>query len=243
MGVRYTYKYPRRRVVRSILRGATSTLLHILSKVEVRGVENIPRDGPVIIAPNHFTFIDPPIILATSPRIVEFVGGADRINSPKWSRMIPGMWGFIPAYRGAYSRSTLRHSLGILKQDGVMGIFPEGGSWAGLLRPARPGMAFMAANSGAPVVPVSIEGAEHVLTKKRERLRVIYHAPVAAPVVDGRGRVRRASLDDFGTQIMARIAEGLPDDLRGEHSSSPDARAAAAAVSAYPFDAPEMRGI
>ncbi|MEM6666611.1 MAG: hypothetical protein AAF638_09425, partial [Pseudomonadota bacterium] len=104
-------------------------------------------------------------------------------------------------------------------------------------------MAYLSANSGAPVVPVSIEGAEHVLTGKRESLRVTYHPPVAAPVITSRGRERREELDDFSTGIMAEIAKGLPDDLRGAFSSSSEARAAAEAVSAYPFDTPEMRGI
>jgi len=243
MGEGYTYRYPRRRMVRGALRGATRGLLSILSRVEVAGLEHVPRSGPVILAANHFSFVDPPIILATTPRMVEFVGGADRVNSPQWTRMLPKLWGFIPAYRGAFSRSTLRGSLEILEQGGVMGIFPEGGNWAGLLRPARPGVAFLAASSGARVVPVSIAGAEHVLTKKRAPLRVTYHAPVAAPVVTQKGRARRAALEDFGAEIMARIADGLPDDLRGAHSTCPKARAAAEAVSAYPFHAPEMRGI
>lgn len=242
MGEGFTYKYPRRRIMRGVLRGGARGLLSILSRMDVTGLEHIPKSGPVILAANHFTFVDPPIILATSPRMVEFVGGADRINSPQWTRMIPKLWGFIPAYRGAFSRSTLRGALEILQQDGVMGIFPEGGNWAGLLRPARPGMAFLAASSGACVVPVSIEGAEHVLTNTRAPLRVTYHAPVTAPIVTTRGRARRADLDVFGTEIMARIAEGLPDDLRGAYSTSPEARAAADAVSAYPFHQPEMRG-
>lgn len=243
MGEVYRYKYPRRRAARAVLRGTTQGLLSILSRLEVSGLEHVPKSGPVILAANHFTFVDPPIILATTPRMVEFVGGADRINSPGWSRMIPKMWGFIPAYRGAFSRSTLRGALEILQQDGVMGIFPEGGSWAGLLRPARPGMAFLSASSGAKVVPVSIEGAEHVLTKTRAPLRVTYHPPLPAPSVTSRGRERRADLDAFGAETMAQIAEGLPDELRGAYSSCPDARAAAEAVSAYPFHAPDMRGI
>ncbi|MEO0817092.1 MAG: lysophospholipid acyltransferase family protein [Pseudomonadota bacterium] len=243
MGEVYTYRYPRRRAVRAVLRGTTRALLAALSRMEVRGLEHLPGEGPVILAPNHFTFVDPPVILAATPRMVEFVGGADRVNSPKWSRMIPKMWGFIPAYRGAFSRSTLRGALEILEQGGVMGIFPEGGNWAGLLRPARPGMAYLAATSGARVVPVSIEGAEHVLTGTRAPLKVTYHAPVSAPVITSRGRVRREALDAYGAEIMARIAEGLPDDLRGAHSACPDARAAAEAVSAYPFHTPEMRGI
>jgi 1-acyl-sn-glycerol-3-phosphate acyltransferase len=243
MGEGYTFAYPRRRMVRGALRGATRGLLSILSRLEVRGLEHVPKSGPVILAANHFSFVDPPILLAASPRMVEFIGGADRINSPGWTRMLPKLWGFIPAYRGAFSRSTLRSSLEILEQGGVMGIFPEGGNWAGLLRPARPGIGFLAAASGASVVPVSIAGAEHVLTQQREPLHVTCHTPVPAPVVSAKGRERRAALDAFGAEVMARIADGLPDDLRGAHSTCPNARAAAEAVSAYPFHAPEMRGI
>ncbi|MEL6752767.1 MAG: hypothetical protein AAFO57_01975, partial [Pseudomonadota bacterium] len=85
--------------------------------------------------------------------------------------------------------------------------------------------------------------ADTVLSSGRAPVRVTFHVPIPAPQIAAKGRVRRAALDDFGAQVMARIAEGLPDDLRGRHSSCPDARAAAEAVSAYPFDAPEMRGI
>ena len=71
--------------------------------------------------------------------------------------MIPQLWGFIRAYRGGFSRSTFKQSLSVLAQDGVLGIFPEGGSWASLLRPAR--LAYIAMQSQASVVR-GITGAE-----------------------------------------------------------------------------------
>ena len=236
-------KYPRRKRIRGVLRGLTGFLIHRLGALEVEGLEHIPAEGPVILAANHFNFVDPPLVLYTSPRMVEFIGGAQRPNSPFWAKQIPKWWGFIRAYRGGYGRSTFRQSLDVLAQGGVLGIFPEGGSWATLLRPARPGMAFIAAKSGAPVVPVSIIGAENLIGGKKQPVKLVFHPPVPAPAITVTGRQRRIALDAFSETVMARIASALPDDQRGAHSTCEDARAAAAAVSAYPFDAPELRGM
>lgn len=243
MGKRYTIRYPRRRRVRSVLRSLTGRLVRIFGKLEVEGLEHVPAEGPVILAANHFSFVDPPLILSTSPRMVEFIGGAERPNSPLWTRLIPKMWGFIRAYRGGFSRSTLRSSLDVLEQGGVLGIFPEGGSWASLLRPARPGLAFLALHSGAPVVPVSIRGAETLLGGRKLPVRVTFHPPLAPPQIEWTGRARRRALNAYGEGVMAVIAEGLPDCQRGAYSTDPDARAAAEAVSAYPFHEPGMRGM
>ena len=77
----------------------------------------------MILAASHFNFIDPPLVLYASPRMVEFIGGAKRPNSPTWAQLIPQAWGFIRAYRGGFSRSTFRLSLSVLQQGGVLGIF------------------------------------------------------------------------------------------------------------------------
>lgn len=235
-------KYPRKSGVRRILRGTIGFLVRRLGELEVEGTENIPSEGPVIIAANHFNFVDPPLLIYTTPRMVEFIGGAQRPNSPFWAKQIPKWYGFIHAFRGGYGRSTFRQSLDILKQDGVLGIFPEGGSWATLLRPARPGLAYLASKSGAPVIPISIIGAENLIGGEKQPVKIIYHEPIPAPVITASGHARREQLDEFSQKIMARIASGLPDEQRGMHSSSPEARAAAEAVSAYPFDTPELRG-
>lgn len=242
MGSTYSMKYPRKRRLRWILRKTIGFLVNRLGELEIEGLENIPETGPVIIAANHFNFVDPPLLIFTTPRMVEFIGGAQRPNSPFWAKQIPKWYGFIHAFRGGYGRSTFRQSLDILKQDGVLGIFPEGGSWATLLRPARPGLAYLASKSGAPVVPISIIGAENLIGGKKQPVKIIYHEPVPAPVITTAGAERREALDAFSFKVMSRIASGLPDDQRGAHSTSPEARAAAEAVSAYPFDAPELRG-
>lgn len=242
MGAASPIKYPRRRIVRSVLRGVTGRLIRTLGEFDIHGLEHVPPSGPVILAANHFNFTDPPLVLYSSPRMVEFIGGAERPNAPPWAGMIPKLWGFIRAYRGGFSRSTLTQSLSVLEQGGVLGIFPEGGSWATVLRPARPGLAFLALHSGAPVVPVSICGADTLLGGKKQPVSVQFHPPIPAPVITATGALRRTAIDAYGREVMALIAGGLPDAQRGAYSSSSDARAAAEAVSAYPYDAPEMRG-
>lgn len=239
----YAMKYPRKPLVRRVLRAVIGFLIHRLGKIEIEGTENIPADGPVIIAGNHFNFIDPPLLIYANTRLTEFIGGSQRPNSPFWAKQIPKWYGFIHAFRSGYGRSTFEQSLAILKQDGVLGIFPEGGSWAALLRPARPGMAYLAVKSRAPIVPVSIIGADSILGGGEGPARIIYHPPLTPPEMTSRGRERRDALDAFSRDVMAVIASGLPDDQRGEFSSCPDARAAAEAVSEFPFDDPEMRGI
>jgi 1-acyl-sn-glycerol-3-phosphate acyltransferase len=238
----YAIKYPRRRIVRAVLRFATGRLIHMLGDLEVRGLEHVPATGPVILAANHFNFVDPPLLLYTSPRMVEFIGGSNRPNSPGWSHMIPKLWGFIHAYRGAFTRSTFSESLGVLEQGGVLGIFPEGGSWAALLRPARPGLGFIAEKSGAPVVPISIIGAENLIGGEKTPVVIQFHPALPPPVVEVRGRARRAALDAYGERVMAVIAAGLPVAQQGKFSADAEARAAALAVSDFPFHAPEMRG-
>ena len=241
MARRQAITYPRRRLVRGLLRGVSSALIHTLSKLELVGREHVPLTGKVILAANHFDFVDPALVLYASPRMVEFIGGANRPNSPGWAQQIPKAWGFIPAYRGGFSRSTFDLSLSVLEQGGVLGVFPEGGSWANLLRPARPGLPFIAEKSGASVVPVSISGAENVLGGPRRTLAIRFHPPVAPPTID-RGSPRRAQLDAYGENIMSIIASGLPDAQRGRFSSDPDARAAALAVSDFPFHGEHLRG-
>ena len=241
MSKRYPIQYPRRTISRGVLRQLTGRLINQLADLQISGLEHVPASGPVILAANHFNFVDPPLVLYASPRMVEFIGGANRPNSPTWAQMIPQAWGFIRAYRGGFSRSTFRESLGVLAQGGVLGIFPEGGSWATLLRPARPGLAYIAERSGAPVVPISITGAENVIGGPRQPVRVKFHPPLAAPVITDKS-ARRETLDAFGNEVMSVIAQGLPDAQRGKFSSDPQARQAALAVSDFPFLNDEMRG-
>jgi 1-acyl-sn-glycerol-3-phosphate acyltransferase len=134
----------------------------------------------------------------------------------------------------------MRASVAVLAQSGVLGIFPEGGSWAAMLRPARPGTAYLAPQTAAPLLPIGLDG----LVDLFPRLRLGRHAAVTVRIgkpfgpfqAEGQGRARRKQLEEIGHEIMQQIAELIPPERRGVYSSDPRIRAAAQTAAVYPCD-------
>ena len=233
-------RYPRRRLVRGLLRTLTRALFHLLTRLEVLGRENLPAEGPLLVAINHFNFADPALILRVVPRQLEVLGGFHTPNGPTWGPLILKLYGNLPVKRGTGARDALRAAEGILAQGGVVGIAPEGGSWATVLRPPRPGAAFLAARSGARVVPVGIDGTPDIFPSlrrgQRARVTVRIGQPLGPFQAAGHGQERRCQLDAIGEQIMRRIAELIPPEHRGYYSDDPAVLAAAKGTEAYPWD-------
>ncbi len=233
------YQYPRRRVTRYVMHQLSKPALALFADVQILGRKNLPKKGPLLVIGNHFSFLDPVAFVRFAPWPIDFVGAAFPPFAPRWTKFITAMWGFYKLYRGTASTEALRAAERILAQDGILGIFPEGGSWATVLRPARPGTAYLAARSGANLLPVGLYGFNDVFPARlRKRARPAIHIgkPFGPFAIHGRGRERRRQLDEIGEVIMQKIAELLPDKLRGRYSSDPAARAAAQEVEAYPWD-------
>lgn len=235
--------YPRRRVIRSVLRGVVHVLFDTLTELEVIGREHMPSSGPLLLAANHFSFIDPALVVRVTPWPIEVLGGFRTPNGPQWGPRILRLWGYFPVHRGTGARAALRAVESVLAQGGVVGIAPEGGSWATVLRPARPGVAFLAARSGARVLPLGIDGAHEVFASLRQHRRAHVTARFGKPFgpfqVTERGRDARRRLDEIGDEIMRRIAELIPPERRGYYSDDPAIRAAARGTEVYPWDGEE----
>ena len=234
------FVYPRRRVLRGGLRHMISALFSAITDLEIVGRENFPDKGPLLVVANHFSFIDPVLMIRVSPYPIEFVGGFQLPNAPVYVRWLPKLWGYYPVFRGTGSRYALRAAKSVLSQEGVLGIYPEAGSWATVLRPARPGTAFLATQTGARILPMGFDGLTEVFPRLHEGRRAKVTARVGKPFgpfkVEGRGRRRRRQLDEIGHEIMRRIAELLPPERRGHYSDDPEIRAAAEEASIYPWD-------
>jgi 1-acyl-sn-glycerol-3-phosphate acyltransferase len=228
-----------RRFVRYFLKRLSVPAFALLSDLNIIGEENFPRAGPLLVVGNHFSFIDPVSFVRMSPWTIEFVGGADTPHAPMWTRIIPFLWGYQKLYRGTGSREALRAAETLVKRGGVLGIFPEGGNWAAVLRPARPGTAFLATRTGAPILPVGLSGFSEVFPSlkrgKRARVTINIGKPFGPFQVSGRGRERRQQLDEIGHEIMGRIADLLPPELRGHYSDDPAIREAARGTEIYPW--------
>ena len=126
---------PLRKFMQFLARG----VFKVLTDMEIEGQENFPKSGPLIMVGNHFSFIDPAAFISIAPWPMDFIGGAVTPHAPKIVQFIPRLWGYLPVYRGTGSTYALKEAEKILRSGGVVGIFPEGGSWAQVLRPARPG--------------------------------------------------------------------------------------------------------
>ena len=231
--------YPRRRIPRTLLKGVVHIALHTLTNFELIGEENIPEQGPLIIAGNHFSYADSVAMLQIAPPSIEMFSGANPAFTPGWARLLPRLWGVLYVYRGTGSRRALRQAESVLKQGGYFGIFPEGGAWARMLRPARPGAAFLAARTRAPVLPVAFTGFRDgfpLRLRDQADVKISVGEPIGPFHTEGRGRKRRQQLDEIGEEIMQAIAALLPDHLRGKYSSDPQVRERAREVADYPWE-------
>lgn len=233
------FKYPRRLFIRSTLKGLIRLAINLFSDFELIGEENIPDKGPLIITGNHFSFADSVAMLHIAPPSIEVFSGANPAFTPGWAKLLPRLWGVLYVYRGTGSRQAIRDAEYVLNQDGFFGIFPEGGAWAEMIRPARPGTAYLAARIETRILPVAFTGFNNVFPlrfKNQSKVTIRIGKPYGPVSVTGRGRERRQQLDELGDRIMREIAELLPNHLRGRYSSDPAVRERAKEVEAYPWE-------
>jgi 1-acyl-sn-glycerol-3-phosphate acyltransferase len=223
-------------VLQKLARGAFAVLTHL----RITGREHLPDGGPLLLVANHFSFIDPAAMIRTVPWPVEFVGGFQMPNAPPAVTWLPNIWGYYPVHRGSFSTDALRAAEAVLEQDGILGIFPEAGNWATVLRPARPGAAFLAVRSGARIVPMGFAGLNEVFPSlrkgRRARVAIRIGEPFGPFHAEGRGRARRPELEAIGHEIMGHIARLIPPAKRGHYSDDPAIRAAAQGTEIYPWD-------
>jgi len=237
--MRKEIRYPRRQAIRKVLKSGIALAFGVLTTFKIDGEENIPSDGPLLVVANHFNFIDPLVLIHMAPWPMEFVGGARMPNAPVSVHWLQRLFGVIPTARGTGSRGTLFMAESVLRQNGVLGIFPEGGSWATVLRPPRPGTAFLAWRTNARILPLGIDGTVKFFNQVRKNGRAHITLKVGKPFgpfnTDKAARPTRAELDEIGHTIMRNIAPLIPPERRGFYSDDPAIREAARGTEIYPF--------
>lgn len=160
------------RVAQWILR----LILHSLFVIEVRGLENIPRQGGYIFAGNHLSWVDAFLMLIGAPATprIYFIAAREEVEHPAWRRIFTRrIGGVIPVDRGSGSpaaiRKITRQVEQVLAGGGVLGLFPEGdvsGRETGKILPLKKGIGYFAAGSGAAIVPVAFRGTKELWFRK-----------------------------------------------------------------------------
>ena len=146
------------------LKALLTPIFHLLWRVRVEGIEHVPAEGPVILAPNHVTFLDSFFLPLVVPRRVTYVAKAEYFDSWKTAWFFRAV-GQIPMRRegGSASERALAAARDVLDAGGVLGIYPEGTrSPDGRLYRGHTGVARLALGTKAPVVPVGLVGTSEV---------------------------------------------------------------------------------
>ncbi|WP_245630300.1 lysophospholipid acyltransferase family protein [Amphibacillus sediminis] len=168
-----------------------------LYRMEVIGKENIPKNGPVIICSNHISNLDPPVVGGSSPRDLHFLA-KEELFEKKWLSKLLRSLNAFPIKRGMSDRAALRQALQLLKDNKVLGLFPEGTrSKSGKLGKGLTGIGFFALRSDAVVVPCAIIGPYKI----GKKLKIIYGSPVNMTEL----RNTKASAKDATETIMEAI--------------------------------------
>ena len=192
----------------ALLRVFFCTIFKIFFRAEIRGRENIPAEGAVIIAANHMSNCDPPLLACFLSRPVSYMAKEELFVNPIFGRAIRICHAF-PVRRGAADRAAIKTAIEVLKGERCLGLFPEGTrSKTGEMKKAEAGVGLIAAMTNAPVVPAAIVGTDKILNGSLfPKLKVTYGEPMT---FDG-DRKDKVALMKFSQAIMDRIGE-----LRGE---------------------------
>jgi 1-acyl-sn-glycerol-3-phosphate acyltransferase len=203
-------------------------LVFLCTKRDIKGRENVPREGPLIVVSNHMNNADPPVLEIAIPRNVRWLTKAEWFKTPVigWLFKLAGM---IPVKRFEADLHALREAQKLLDRGGCLGMFPEGTRSKGKgLKTGEPGSALIALRSGAPILPIALWGTENVRLPRDIFGRTRVHMRIGKPFVLRPANPKKVTREDIaaGThQIMATIAEMLPEKFRGVYAS-PDRAAA-----------------
>jgi len=131
----------------------------LLTGWDVRGRQHIPREGGLLVASNHISFWDPPMVGSALPREVHFLAKEELFRTPGLGWLIRSL-NSIPIRRGVADLSGLARALEVLRQGDALLLFPEGSRMRdGELHPPRPGVGMMAVQADVPIVPCYISGS------------------------------------------------------------------------------------
>ncbi|MCL4413665.1 MAG: 1-acyl-sn-glycerol-3-phosphate acyltransferase [Actinobacteria bacterium] len=201
-------------------------------RVAAEGAESVPVDGPVILAPVHRSFIDFFLVSEVTRRPIAFMAKDNLWRSRLGGKVLEWL-GAFPVNRSGPDRGALARAEAVLQSGGVLVVFPEGTRRSGpVVEDLHEGAVFLAARTGAPIVPIGIGGSEDAMPKgskllKPARIALVVGEPIRPPEVGDAKRVSRHQLRQGGEQLRAELQRLF--DIAGRRaadyaSSAPRAR-------------------
>ena len=177
-------------------------------RARVFGAENVPMSGPLIVACNHVSYLDPPLMGSLLPRRISYMAKKELFEMPVLGPMIRAL-GAYPVDRHGSATAAIRRSLSVLEAGGAVGIFPEGTrNRDGTVVP-QTGVALLASLAKAPVVPAFVKGTDRAL--RLGRIDVAFGPPLS---LAADRKATREDLAKFTSTVMSAI-ERLTESIGG----------------------------
>lgn len=212
----------------SRLRRIINWLLQHLTRTEIIGLENVPESGGLLIATNHMSRMDIPVLFI-NPRRPDMTA----LVTTKYLKYPLLRWFIITAEgiwldRDTADFSAFRKAVEALQAGKAIGIAPEGTrSTTASLIEGKPGTALLALRTGTPIIPVAIVGTEDSVSKmlhfKRPHITVTYGKVITPPRLDRSNREHQ--LQDLTDEVMCQIASMMPEKYRGVYADHPRLKA------------------
>ena len=210
-----------RPITKAVFRG----IFHVLARVKVIGQENIPYGKPYVVAMNHVSIFDPPLVGAFWPEQLEIIGAADVFDKPGQGQILK-LYGVIPVHRGDYDRVLLTKIIHIIKSGLPLLIAPEGGrSHVPAMRRAKSGIAYIIEQTAVQVVPAALVGTTEDFWQRAKRgerpaLEMRIGKPISLPEITIKGTERHEARQHNADLVMRHLAGLLPEEYRGVYAES-----------------------
>jgi 1-acyl-sn-glycerol-3-phosphate acyltransferase len=154
-------------------------MFRLFYRCHIEGIENIPKSGGAVIAPNHISFFDPPLTGSAMKRPLYFMAKKELFDIPVFGWIIKRTNAF-PVKRGAHDMTAMRNAFSLLEEGNLLLMFPEGTrSKNAKIGKARAGAGMVACNAQVPLIPVKIDNTNAML--KFKKIRIKYGKPIYPP--------------------------------------------------------------
>jgi 1-acyl-sn-glycerol-3-phosphate acyltransferase len=179
-------------------------------RLEVTGAEHLPPSGPVIVAANHRSMLDIPVLVVGCPRPIAFMGKQELFGDP-FRRLFFLETGGFPVRRDIFDLKAIDFAMALLQRGDCVGLYPEGTrSKSGEMLPFLRGTAWIALRAGVPIVPCGLVGTGRPApgAGKRKRVRVSFGPPI--PVEhEPRPKARKERAEELTGHLMRSVMELL----------------------------------
>ena len=177
-----------------------NVIFKIIYRIEIVNKDKIPKEGRFILCSNHISIFDPVVLSIIVSREIAWMGKKELFENKIFAKLFHRL-GVFPVDRNETELSTIKHSMKVLKNEGILGIFPEGTRVKEMnLENAKPGVALIGIKTKSPILPVYIEGTYKPFSK----LKVIFGDPFDFSESYGE-KLTTNDYKVYGQDILSRI--------------------------------------